>query len=434
MQHNRSPRKFLLVVYLTAMVTIFGTSIIFFYILFARNVNRQFDEQLLTLAQVAVPSLKTVKTKGSQSLEKNISWGNFLSSQQKTLEWFDADRQRLARAGTSFPLVSLFGNISTKNLNKDFPIFEQQAGIRSVTIAVYVEEPDKGSSEKKILPIEGYIRASQSTQHIETSFDRLRLQLGLGALAALILMSLISIYLTRQAFWPIAQNWQLREQFTTNFSHHLRNLLTKISLSVELMLAHPERFQASDSRKLEKIDTATKQMQRLVDDLLYLIRTDSVAIAPARSKSIISVEELLSNLVNNFQPIAQARNITLETDFLAGISVRGDAAQMNRLFYNLLENALKYTENGGIITINLARSRKFAVVTIKDTGVGIAAKDLPFIFQWFWHAEPTKESHPEGFGLGLAIAQAIVKQHRGKILVSSQVGIGTCFQVRLPLL
>jgi two-component system, OmpR family, manganese sensing sensor histidine kinase len=93
------------------------------------------------------------------------------------------------------------------------------------------------------------------------------------------------------------------------------------------------------------------------------------------------------------------------------------------LFFNLLENAFKYTKNGGIVTCNLARSKKFAVVTIKDTGVGIAAKDLPFVFQWFWHGEPTQETHAEGFGLGLAIAKAIVKQHRGKIFVTSNYRI-----------
>jgi two-component system, OmpR family, manganese sensing sensor histidine kinase len=433
MQNYRPSRKFLLIVYLTAMMAIFGTSITFFYILFARNVNRQFDEQLLTLAQVAVPNLNLVKTRGCQGLGKNISWSSFLASQQKTLEWFDADRQRLARKGTSFPLVTLFNSISTKNLNKDFPIFEQQAGIRSVTIAVYVEDPVKDSPEKKILPIEGYIRASQSTQQIEASLAQLRLKTGLGAIAALILISLTSVYLTRQAFAPIAQNWQLREQFTTNFSHHLRNLLTKISLSVELMLAHQERFQASDSRKLEKIDKATKEMQRLVDDLLFLIRTDTVAIAPTRSKPIIALEEILSTLANNFASIARVKNITLKADYTTGILVRGDAAQLNRLFFNLLENAFKYTESGGIITFNLTRSGKFAVVTVKDNGVGIAAENLPSVFEWFWHAEPTQESHPEGFGLGLAIAQAIVKQHRGKILVTSEVGVGSCFQVQLPM-
>jgi signal transduction histidine kinase len=174
-------------------------------------------------------------------------------------------------------------------------------------------------------------------------------------------------------------------------------------------------------------------MQRLVDDLLYLIRIDNVAIAPTRSKSIISLEELLNNLVNNFQPIAISKNITFKTNISTRISVRGDSAQLNRLFSNLLENAIKYTRPEGIVTFNLTRSKKFAVVTIEDTGIGIAADDLPFIFQWFWHGEPTQQTHAQGFGLGLAIAQAIVKQHRGKILVTSQVGVGSCFQVCLPL-
>jgi OmpR-family two-component system manganese-sensing sensor histidine kinase len=440
MQHNRPPQKFLLLVYLIAMVAIFGTSVIFFYILFARNLNRQFDEQLLTLAQVAVPSLNTVKNRSDRSLEKNVFGEKFLSSQQKTLEWFDADRQRLASKGKTFPFVSLFSNVSTKNLYKDFPIFDRQAGIRSVTIAVYTEEPNTNSGSK-ILPIDGYIRASQSTQQLEKTLDRLRWQLALGTIAALFSIGLTSIYLARQIFAPIDRSWQLREQFTTNFSHHLRNLLTKITLSIELMLAHSERFQASDARKLEKIDTATKQMQRLVDDLLYLIWTDTLTIAKTernssqwkRSRSIISLEEFLNNLVNNFQSIAIAKNITLETDFTNDISVRGDSAQLKRLFFNLLENALKYTHSEGIVTVSLERSSKFAVITIRDTGVGIAADDLPYIFQWFWHGEPTQETHAEGFGLGLAIAQAIIKQHRGKILVTSQIGIGSCFQVYLPL-
>jgi hypothetical protein len=92
MQHDLPPRKFLFIAYLIAMMAVFGASMSLFYILFTRHLNRQFDEQLLTLAQVAVPSLNTAKTRGNKGLEKNISWANFLSSQHKTLEWFDADR------------------------------------------------------------------------------------------------------------------------------------------------------------------------------------------------------------------------------------------------------------------------------------------------------------------------------------------------------
>ncbi len=433
MQNYRLPRRFLLIVYLTAMVAIFGASVTFFYVLFASSLNKQFDEQLLTLAQAAVPSLNLVKTTGRQGLEKNLSWYNVLSTQKKTLEWFDRSRQLLAREGASFLQVSSFDNTSTKNLSENFPLFQQQAGIRSVTIAVYADETDEDRSEN-ILQIEGFVRASQSTQPIETNLKQLRWQLGLGAIAALIFTSFGSLYLARQAFAPLAQNFQWREQFVTNFSHHLRNLLTKISLSVELMLARQERFQASDSRKLEKIDTAAKQIKRLVDDLLFLVRTDTFAIASARSKSVIALDELLSALANNSEPIAQAKNITLETHLPTGISVRGDAVQLHRLFSNLLENALKYTSDGGIVTFNLIRARKFAVVIVQDTGVGIPPEDLPFVFQWFWHSEPTQERQPEGFGLGLAIARAIVRQHRGKISVTSQVGVGSCFQVSLPLL
>ncbi|MGL5872766.1 MAG: sensor histidine kinase, partial [Xenococcaceae cyanobacterium] len=371
MQNHRLPRRFLLVVYLTAMVAIFGASVTFFYILFARSLNKQFDEQLLTLAQAAVPSLHLVKTKGRQGLEKNLSWCNFLSAQKKTLEWFDRDRQLLAREGASLLQVSSFENSSTKNLPKNFPLFQQQAGIRTVTIAVYADDTDENSPEKKNLQIEGYVRASQSTQKIETNLEQLRLKLGLGAIAALIFTSFGNLYLARQAFAPLAQNFQWREQFITNFSDHLRNLLTKISLAVELMLARRERFQATDSSKLVKIDAATRQMQRLVDDLLFLVRTDTVAIAPDRSKSDISVDEILNTLANNSESIARNKHITIKTHLPTGISIRGDAAQLHRLFSNLLENALKYTSENGTISFNLTRSKKFAVISIQDTGVGI---------------------------------------------------------------
>lgn len=434
MQNYRLLNRHLLIFYLIVLVGFFGTSVTFLYVWFARSLNKHFDEQLLTLAQAAIPSLDIVKTTGRQGLEKNPSWCNFLSTQKKSLEWFDRDRQLLAREGSSSLQVSLFANTSSNNLSQNFPLLQQQTGIRSVIIAVYANEMNDDNPEKKTLLIEGYIRASQSTQAIETNLEQLRLKLGLGAIAALIFTSFGSFYLVKQSFLPIAQNFQWREQFTTNFSHHLRNLLTKINLAVELMLTRQEKFQATDSSKLIRIDAATKQMQRLVDDLLFLIRTDNVAIANDREKSIISLDELLNDLVDRTESIALNKNITLETNLSTGVSVRGDAVQLYRLFFNLLENALKYTDAEGYVTLDLTQSRKSAVVTVQDTGIGIPPQDLPFVFQWFWHLEPTKDSQPEGFGLGLAIAQAIVKQHRGKISVTSQVRVGSCFQVQLPLL
>ncbi len=421
-------RRRLLLAYLIAMTAIFGISAAALYIFFARSLHQQVDGRLLTLSQAAVPSLDIIKTKGRRGLDKDLPWRNLFSNQQQSLEWFDADGQLLAKEGTSFPKFPLIKNLLAESLSEGSPLFQKQGRTRSVTIAVYADDPNE-----KTLLLAGYIRASQSTQDIETILNQLRLGLGLGGITALILISLSGIYLARAALEPIIQSFGRLKQFAADASHELRNPLTRIGIASEVMLNHSEQFQPSHLRKLEMINTAAKQMQRLVEDLLFLARTDAGAIAPEMEESPIPLNELLRTLVLYFDSIAQTKNITLEAHLSAGISVKGDSPQLNRLFSNLLDNALKYTEAGGSVTLSLTRSRGFAVVTVEDTGIGIPSEYLPFVFQRFWRSEQTRTQQQEGLGLGMAIAQTIVEHHQGKISVSSQVGVGTRFQVRLPL-
>jgi signal transduction histidine kinase len=207
------------------------------------------------------------------------------------------------------------------------------------------------------------------------------------------------------------------------------------------MLSRREQYQTSDIKKLERIDVATKQMQRLVEDLLFLIRTDldkqTIEIkcdcAPRTLRERIFINVLLEEAIAQFEPIARSKRILLQADLSVNLEVRGDATQLDRLFAHLLNNAIAYTDAGGSITLSLQTSRKSAIVAIEDTGIGIAPEDLPLIFQWFWRSQQAKTCHPDGLGLGLSIAEAIVSQHGGKITVNSQLEGGSCFQVCLPL-
>ena len=99
----------------------------------------------------------------------------------------------------------------------------------------------------------------------------------------------------------------------------------------------------------------------------------------------------------------------------------------------MLDNAIKYTETAGKVVLSLNKKRMCAVVLVEDTGVGIATEHLRFIFRRFWRADKARFRRTESFGLGLAIASAIAKQHKGKITVSSKLGVGSCFEVYLPL-
>jgi OmpR-family two-component system manganese-sensing sensor histidine kinase len=421
-------RRRLLLTYLTTIAAILLISATVLYIFFSRNLNKELDARLLTSAQAAVPSLDVVKTEGRQGLDKDIAWRNLFSVQKESLEWFDADGRLLAKEGAKFPKIPLFQHLLTETLDRGSPLFQRQNQIRSVTLPIYADD-----SEDKILVLRGYIRASQSTEETDNTLARLLLALWLGGIILLILISLGSIYFARQALEPTQQNLRQLKQFAAEASHELRNPLTRISIASEVMLNNRDRFQPSDSRKLEMIDTATKQMQRLVDDLLFLIRTDNLEIATQRQKPVISLSELLQTLVSYTDSTAQAKRITLEVNLTPDLSVRGDNSQLNRLFSNLLENAIKYTESGGKVTISLSQVKKFAVVTVEDTGVGIPTEYLPFLFQRFWRVEQDRNQQQEGFGLGLAIAQTIVQQHQGKISVTSELGVGSCFQVSFPL-
>ena len=113
---------------------------------------------------------------------------------------------------------------------------------------------------------------------------------------------------------------------------------------------------------------------------------------------------------------------------------RSDVAQLSRLFSNLLENALQYTPDEGRVSLDLYRQNRFAVISVRDTGIGIAADQVNKVFDRFWRADKARTRREGGTGLGLAISAAIVKRDGGRISVTSELNIGTCFLVRIPLL
>lgn len=222
------------------------------------------------------------------------------------------------------------------------------------------------------------------------------------------------------------------KQFSADASHELRSPLTVINSAIEVMQSHPERIHPRDTKKLVAIASATNQLIRLAEDLLFLARIDAVAPA-SLEQTDVSLNQVVQDLVNFLEPQAQAQEITFTAHLLVDIYVKGNAAQLTRLFSNLLENALKYTTPGGSVVVSTSSNNLLAVVRVEDTGMGIAPEHHSFIFHRFWRADQARSLRIGGSGLGLAIAQAIARQHGGEITVSSQVGVGSCFEVHLPL-
>ncbi|MEM7762051.1 MAG: HAMP domain-containing sensor histidine kinase [Cyanobacteria bacterium P01_A01_bin.40] len=420
-------RKRLLIAYFLVMATVLGISATALYVFFSRSLNQQLDNRLQTLVQAAAPSLDTIKSEGRQSLDRDLPWRELFSRRKQSLEWFGVNGRLLSREGEAFPRSPLVQERVSSSINEGFPAFQQENQIRSATIAVYTD-----GTQKDTLQLKGYIRASESTYEIEATLNQLQLGLWLGGGTAIFFIGMSSIYLTHQAFKPTLESYEQLKRFAADASHELGGPLTKISFASEMLLSDPEQFnQPTAQKKVKIIKSGAEQMKRLLEDLLFLARTDVISPLVQPREAIIFLEELLQQLVVHFQAVAQKQKIKFETDLAEGLKVAGDGSQLSRLFSNLINNAFKYTERGGKITLSLRAINQQAVVSIADTGIGISAKYLPYVFQRFWRADQVNQQ--EGLGLGLAIAQTIAQQHGGKITVTSELEVGTCFKVYLPL-
>lgn len=411
----KSLRLYLLLSYLTVMTAILGAFGGAVYVFFSRSLDRQLDQQLLTLAQAAVPSLDVVKNKKLPKLTENSPWRDLFNRDQ-SLEWFNAEGKLLAKQGNQF---------SNFPLKKGAQSIQQVDRVRTLTIPVYF-----GTNEK-MLHLKGYIRASESTEQGEAVLKKLVWGLGSGGTMALIFITIGGMCLTRQALEPVEQSFQRLKRFTADASHELRNPLTVINTAVEVMQSHPERIHPTDAKKLVAIASANDQLTRLAEDLLFLAKKDASASPQVADKTTTVLDKLLRSVVARLEFQAEVKAITISTNLLADISVRGEATGLHRLFLNLLENALKYSHPGGQIHLSMSLQRQVAIVRVEDDGIGIAPENLPFIFQRFWRSDAARSRQIQGSGLGLAIASAIAQQYQGKIEVTSQLGKGSCFLVYL---
>lgn len=422
----RALRWRLLLSYLLVMVAIRLVSNALVYQFFARSLYQQLDHRLLNLAQSAAHSLidikhdpKAVNNPPYRELDGDgdldIPWQN-LRRPQQSVEWFGDRKEPLAYSGTLKPTWPLSLGFHTV----------QQGHIRTLTIEAY-HDPEEQRH------LEGYVRVSESTESVETVLARLRWESTLGGLIALGLISMGGMWLTRQSLKPIEQSFQQLKQFTADASHELRSPLTAIKTSVELLKTHPDRFDAEDMPKLDIILSATEQMSHLVEDLLLLARMDGKKAILQQQWQKIPLIELLEDVVEFLEPNAEAKHIALKLEGFHDLMVKGNSHQLLRLFSNLVENGLQYTPDGGMVKVSLVDDDQWAAVRVEDTGIGIAAENLPYIFDRLWREDSARTYRPQGSGLGLAIAQAIAQHHGGEITVSSQIGMGSRFQVRLPL-
>ena len=224
---------------------------------------------------------------------------------------------------------------------------------------------------------------------------------------------------------------QVKNEFIATASHDLKNPITTIAgFSTLLGQAGPLNEQQQDF--VTRIIGATQTMTELIQNMMSLAQMDLQA---TQKHEPVELGALLADIADEFVPQATAKGQTLQFDPLTvPAQVNGDPLQLKQLLRNLIGNAIKYSPQGGTITLVAKAEKGNIQVDVQDTGFGIPAADLPFIFDRFYRVRKGKNSEMEGNGLGLAIVKSIVEQHGGQISVESEVDKGTCFSITLPLI
>ena len=231
---------------------------------------------------------------------------------------------------------------------------------------------------------------------------------------------------------PLHRLSQLKSQVIRIASHDLRNPLQLASGFFHILLEELPPLTEMQANLAQRITHHLKTMERLIDELLELER---VEVSGERPEELLDVGLLVQQAASEYRWQAEMKGLRLWTEITQDISpVRGNYRMLLRAIGNLLDNAIKYTPEGGTITLRLWEEGGEVILTVKDTGVGIPPEALPHIFEHFYRAHQPGTEHVSGTGLGLSLVQSIIREHHGRVWVESEgvPGKGSLFGIALP--
>ncbi|KQL53138.1 histidine kinase [Heyndrickxia shackletonii] len=255
---------------------------------------------------------------------------------------------------------------------------------------------------------------------------RLLLMMLIGGAIGIILAIAAGLFLAERALRPIKNAWDKQQQFVSDASHELRTPLTVIQTRGDLLLQTPE---ATIQDKLPDISIILKECRRLaklVANLLTLARSDSNELEIERKDFYL--DELLRDIVEHFSEVASFQGKAITLTSAPPITFFGDRDRIHQLIVILLDNAMKYTGDNGIIELSCFETKSHIGLTVKDNGIGMKEENLAHIFDRFYQVDKSR-TKSESLGLGLSIAQWIIDKHAGKIRVESKLGKGTKFEI-----
>ncbi len=435
------------------------------YYQMSRSLYKSVDHKILTISEVIASSMSPHSRSLFSDLEKKLAK--------------QVGRQPTAKF---IQLLDRSGNIGGKSLNlknKRLPVSFEALQNAAKGIITYETKEVFGEPLRIITypvkrpgtGIRSIVQVATSLAGVKDTLRRLVLILVSVVPLALIIASIGGIFLANKVLKPVneinritreitSKNLELRvpqptthdelsqlvetingmierleksfkqiQQFTADASHELKTPLTILKGEAELALRKdrkPEEYRQYLRSSLEEINRLT----RLVQDLLVLSRADTGRLV--LHKEPVDLTTLVDACCEQCRFLGENRKVQIISYHEAEAWILGDPYRLKQMLFNLVENAIKYSESGGKVEILTTRNGKYVNVLVRDEGVGIEEKDIPYIFDRFYRVDKSRSREAGGTGLGLSICKWIAEAHGGKITVESTPEQGSCFTVWLP--
>lgn len=395
---------------------IFSSSVFYFW---SSQIAEQERVEISRLTDSVIASIDFEKDKDivPDLLATEMSESESHSLTSLRLQYFDANGKLLIERG---------------NLKIEAPLhLENSLYVQSLPHALV--QTKSASHEGKLL---GYVRVATPLNDSDEMKQTLLTGLSLGLVVALSAAALGTVWLVKLSLFPIQQYIHRLEKFTADASHELRSPIAVVRTNSEVALKYRENTSKTDIEKFEVILDAAMQMQKLTEDLLTLARgQQKEALSECKTHSIVEViNEAVAPVLamqNNSRVKVDIKLPEPGTIAESALQVTGKRDDITRIIRNIVENGVRYSKENGTVNIKVETQPEAVIVNIIDDGIGIAADDLPYLFERFWRADKARNHHMGGNGLGLSIASALAQENHGSIVVTSELNKGSTFTIKL---
>jgi len=381
----------------------------------ARNVNVTLDSALIQQALDGKASYITIKTEQDRELRF------YVFPFRQEVPAFLPVMPGMLPGGPSIESGAIAVGRSTTDIDESLAGLIRTLAIAGPLTLVLAGAGGIFLAQRALKPVDQITRTAREIEESDLS-RRIPVQSKdeLGRLASTL----------NQMIERLEKAFKRQQRFTSDASHELRTPLAVIQAESTLAL-NKERTANEYKQSLEIVSNESMLMAKVVDQLLTLARADSGK--EQLSFEEIDLSELLAGVAAHAEILCRDKGLEFYSDRMETILVSGDRAKLRELFLNLLDNAIRYSPDGGKISLTLRRAEEMAVISIADTGIGISEEDIPHIFERFYRVDKARSRVENGAGLGLAICKYIAEIHGGRIEVISRLGEGSTFSVWLPI-